>query len=214
MRPVSRFSLLAYAMAFAVGATALPSLAQPGLRNTFPGRRVGGGTRGECSARLIAHLVPADSVFAAGPTRLLGILQGPSANPYPMQTSFRPQKPAAAPALASLTLPASPAGIVLIQQPKLPGPTLWESTYQCPTAPTSASDDPFSFISAESPPALSLLLPEVTPADSTSQQALQQLRQRCGGSISREEVARLFGMADVIQSEAEWPAQLPVRCPS
>lgn len=213
MRPVSRSSLLACAIAFTVGATALPSLAQPGLRSTFPGRRVGGGTRGECSARPIAHLVPADSVFAAGPTRLLGILQGPAANPYPIQTSFRPQKPAEAPALASLTLPAGPAGIVLIQQPKLPGPTLWESAYQCPPAPTSATDDPYNFVSADSPPALSLLLPEVTPADSANQLALQQLRQRCGGSISREEVARLFGMADVIEPDAEWPAQLPVRCP-
>jgi hypothetical protein len=39
------------------------------LRNTAPGRRIGGGTRGECTARLIAHLVPSSSVFAPGSSR-------------------------------------------------------------------------------------------------------------------------------------------------
>ena len=53
------------------------ALAQPNLRSTFPGRRVGGGTRGECAARLLAHLVPSDSVFAPGPALTVAVLEGP-----------------------------------------------------------------------------------------------------------------------------------------
>ncbi|MFM7394311.1 MAG: hypothetical protein ACKO22_08120 [Cyanobium sp.] len=60
------------------------------LRNTFPGRRVGGGTRGECTARLIAYLVPSSSVFAPGSSRTVGILEGPSANPRPLGLTFSP----------------------------------------------------------------------------------------------------------------------------
>ena len=42
----------------------LPTAANPQLRSSFPGRRIGGGTRGECTARLLVHLVPKNSVFA------------------------------------------------------------------------------------------------------------------------------------------------------
>ena len=36
------------------------------LRSQFPGRRVGGGTRGECSARYLALIVNPDSIFSPG----------------------------------------------------------------------------------------------------------------------------------------------------
>ena len=39
-------------------------------RNTFPGRRIGGGTRGECAARPVLHLVPSSNVFSPGEFQL------------------------------------------------------------------------------------------------------------------------------------------------
>ncbi|MFM7085609.1 MAG: hypothetical protein ACKOCA_08480 [Vulcanococcus sp.] len=212
MSPLSRTSLLACALAIGLGAAALPTLAQSGLRSTFPGRRVGGGTRGECSARLIAHLVPANSVYASGADRLLGILQGPSDKPHPLQITFRPQEPPTAPALDTRTLPAADVSIVLLRQPQIAGPTLWESTYQCEQGQAGRSEDPLDFISAGSPPALSLLLKEPAPADATIQSGLSRLQKSCGSTVPREEVERLFGLEDVMRDN--WPARIPVRCAS
>lgn len=210
MSPLSRTSLLACALAVGLGAAALPTLAQPSLRSTFPGRRVGGGTRGECSARLIAHLVPASSVYATGQDRLLGILQGPSETPRPVQITFRPQDPPTAPVLSSLNLPASDVSIVLLRQPQITGPTLWESTYQCDEGQPARSQDPLDFISAGSPPALTLLLQEGAPADAPIQSGLKRLQKDCGSTVPRAEVERLFALEDVMRDK--WPERIPVRC--
>ena len=82
--------------AFVLMAVALAgqaALAQPDSRNSFPGRRIGGGTRGVCTARLVAHLTPANNIQrvpAAGPVRV-AVLQGPTQQPYPLKISQIPQ---------------------------------------------------------------------------------------------------------------------------
>jgi len=117
-RSLCRVVLGALAVVLAAGSLEA-ALAQQNLRNSFPGRRIGGGTRGECSSRLLAHLVPASSVFAPGATATIGLLEGPTAQPRPLQLSFRPLTSAgtadAAQARTSTRdLPASPAGVVLL----------------------------------------------------------------------------------------------------
>ncbi len=76
---------------------ATASLAQTNLRSTFPGRRIGGGTRGECTARVLAHLVPRDSVFAPGPALSVALLEGPTPTPDPCRFSSGPRAPEARP---------------------------------------------------------------------------------------------------------------------
>lgn len=192
-------------------AAALPPVdAQPSLRSSFPGRRIGGATRGECSSRLIAHLVPADSVFASGSTRLLAVLQGPTANPQPAQLTFSPAVETPAATGSTLVLPASALGLWLFRQPPAKQPVRWESMYQCDQAPSQPSDDPLAFVSAASPPAISLLLTTNSSEFQALQSVLQQLQRSCGGTVSRELVATRFGLADVIKDD--WPEQLPVRC--
>lgn len=191
--------------------------AQGDLRTTFPGRRVGGGTRGECSSRLLAHLVPASSVFAPGQARTLGVLEGPSPSPSPLEISFRPlsgrgSADGAQTAGQRRVLPASSPGITLLTLPPVKLPTMWESSYICPgaaAAPTSA--DPLSFVTAAAPPALSLLVAEGSKEDQALQAALAGLRRSCGASVSRQEVGTAFGLSDLIT--AQWPERIPVRCP-
>jgi hypothetical protein len=72
------------------GALPGPVFGQVDLRSTFPGRRVGGGTRGECSARTLAHLVPINSVYSPGTSGDLGLVQGPTANPVSLTMTFIP----------------------------------------------------------------------------------------------------------------------------
>ena len=80
-------------------------------RSTFPGRRVGGGTRGECSGRILVHLVPENSVFAPGASGTLGLVQGPTANPFSLELSFQPEGDGPG---TTRTLPAASANLTLI----------------------------------------------------------------------------------------------------
>lgn len=189
------------------------ALAQPSLRNSFPGRRIGGGTRGECAARVLAHLVPADSVFAPGPALTVAVLEGPTANPRPLQVQFRPQGPggtAAGPAVKR-ELPAAPAGVTLLNLAGFKGAQVWESSFRCDDGASPATSDPLSFVETVSPPALSLLVGEGSADDRLLQTALQKLKGLCGSQVAKAQLAKTFGLEDVIGPD--WPATLPVRCP-
>ena len=198
---------LGLVMSFAV--SPLPGLAQANLRNSFPGRRIGGGTRGECSARTLVHLVPDSSVFAPGASGDLALVQGPTANPVSLTMTFKPE---AGGASTSQTLPASSAGVTLVRRSAVSAPTIWESGFDCASGDAAASADPLSFIETASPPAVSLLLSTPEASDTQVQKSLQTLRQSCGGTVPAAETLAQFGLADVVT--AEWPQQLPVRCPS
>jgi hypothetical protein len=185
--------------------------AQPNLRSTFPGRRVGGGTRGECAARILAHLVPGDSVFAPGPALTVAVLEGPTANPKPLQLQFRPQGPGGTAAGAPVVrnLPAAAAGVTLLKVGGFKGAEVWESSYLCSDA-APPSSDPLSFVESVSPPALSLLVTEVNASDRGIQAGLQRLKGLCGAKVARADLAKSFGFEDVMGPE--WPETLPVRC--
>lgn len=197
----------------AVSLDAIAALADSNMRSTFPGRRVGGGTRGECVARVLAHLVPGDSVFAPGAAMTVALLEGPTANPRPLQVQFRPQGPggtAAGPALKR-ELEASPAGVTLLSLASFSGSQVWESSFRCDDGVSHATTDPVSFVEAVAPPALSLLVSEGSANDRSVQMALQKLKGLCGSHVAKDQLAKTFGLEDVIGSE--WPATLPVRCP-
>ena len=187
----------------------ITALAQPSLRSSFPGRRVGGGTRGECSARILAHLVPNNSVFAPGAISQLGLVQGPTANPVSLNISFQPKSGGAS---TTRTLPAAPAAVILISGSSISAPTIWESEFDCASADGSASSDPLAFVETTSPPAVSLLVPDPDASDAPVQAALKKLRSSCGSSVPTTSTLQTFGLADLVT--AEWPKQIPVRCPS
>lgn len=204
-------------LALLILASGAPSLAQDALRNSFPGRRIGGATRGECTSRLIVHLVPPSSVLAPGSAGL-GLLQGPSAAPVPLVVELRPlgrggNPDASVKPLLQRTLPAMPMGITLLPLAPVNSPTVWESSYACGAAAGApqAPADPLSFVESVSPPALSLLVPQGSAADSGVLAALGQLRQACGGTVATADLVRGFALEDV--ARPDWPARLPVRCP-
>ena len=193
-------------------ATGTAALAQANLRSNFPGRRIGGGTRGECAARVLAHLVPSNSVFAPGLGLTVALLEGPTTNPRPLQVLFRPQGAGETPSspVAKRDLTPSPAGVTLLRVGPFKGAELWESTYRC-SDPAPGSNDPINFVESVSPPALSLLVTDVTPNDRSLQSSLKRLRGLCGSQVGRADLAKAFALEDVIG--LDWPAQLPVRCP-
>ncbi len=215
LRAAHRYRLPLLAVLVVITFCPIDCLAQS-LRSTFPGRRVGGGTRGECSARLLAHLVPEGSVYSPGTTSHLGLLEGPTANTVPLEIAFRPMEGSRSNEKANenvsiIELPASTAGITLIKVGSLQFPSVWESSYRCGEA-DAVSSDPLAFVQTASPPAVSLLISDSQAADVSNQQALANLKSQCGGTVSTEDFAKAFGLDDVIDSS--WPAVLPVRCPA
>jgi hypothetical protein len=186
--------------------TALSAVsAQAQSRNAFPGRRIGGGTRGECAARRIIHLVPESSVFAPGATRLIAWLEGPASDPRPLQLTLRQQDAAV---FSRVMATEGGPRIVLFSLPaKVAFPLVWESSYQCADAPAA---DEFGFLAIEVPPAKSLLLKESVSAEATLRRQLEALQANCGSSIPLQPLAAAYGLEDLISSQ--WPEAIPVVC--
>lgn len=208
-QPLRLATLISAGLGVALTSFPLAVSAQANLRSSFPGRRVGGGTRGECSARILAHLVPDSSVFSPGGAAELALVQGPTANPVSLTMTFKPENGGAP---VNRTLSASPAALILVKGSAITAPTVWESGFDCAAGDAGASADPLAFIETASPPAVSLLVPTPDPSDAPIQKAIQSLRQSCGATVPAAATLAQFGLADVVT--AEWPQQLPVRCPS
>ena len=202
--PIRTTLILSSSLLLGAGMFPEPILSQS--RTTFPGRRVGGGTRGECAARQIIHLVPDSSVFAPGPEGLIGWLEGPSPDPKPIEVALRKQN-ASTPELSRSVASAGPR-LVLLRLPKaLALPLVWESGYQC--AETPAADE-FGFIGADAPPAKSLLVVDSGPADAAVQTHLNTLLASCGSTTPVATISRLFDLEHVVSSRL--PEVLPVVC--
>lgn len=187
---------------------------QANLRNTFPGRRVGGGTRAECASRLLVHLVSPSSTFSPGSSGRLALLEGPARNPRSVAVIFRDYRvnglqPTVGPVIEQQTLPAGEAGIHLFKAPTLSEPVLWESSFNCQESGDSGAGL-LDFVQAEAPPALTLLLSDPSGADQSVAEAIAWLSKSCGSTVAVGEVAARFQLKDIITSE--WPGRLPVRC--
>jgi hypothetical protein len=202
------------------------AVAQPtiGMRSTFPGRRIGGNTRG--ASRPLVHLVPAslNSTFVPATAGRIGILESPSGDSHstadlcPLQLEFRAISPDGKEdpngrLLFQRTLLPEREGITLLSLPSFGQPTAWTSTYRCSQA-ASASIDLLPIGTSVTPPPLTLLLPPANPLaeDRKVQALLERVAPACGGTISTQEMMALFELPDKIK-EGEWPAKLAVRCP-
>ena len=182
-------------------------------RNTFPGRRIGGGTRGECAARPVLHLVPSSNVFSLGSSSLIAVLEGPSANPMPLEVILRPASddglatPGVSP-LLQRSLGAAVNRLVILSVPAASGPVLWESSYQCGQ---DEGADEFGFITATAPPALSLLVQQGGQEDQKLQQQLANLQASCGATTPLAPLKTALQIGDEV-IDASWPQSVTVTC--
>ena len=187
-----------------------PAFANESLRSTFPGRLIGGGSRGECAARLVINLVPRSTVFASGSDDLLAVLQGPSSDPRPLEIAFSAYDVEAGGTgnrVGQQVIPAGSASLVLLRSGASIRPLIWESSYQCDD---DASVDELSFISAEAPPAVSLLVADAQPEDDALQFTLSAWKSSCGRQLATQAVLSSAGLNGLDVSQ--WPEQLPVVC--
>jgi hypothetical protein len=158
----------------------------------FPLRREGGGTRGACASRLVAHLVPPESRLDPGPLPILGVIEGESPEPAPLVLRWsggeriEPARPGASLRLLRLTAPVAPG--------------LWESFPAC-----EGSAEPMA------PPARSLLgpAPAAAATDGAARDALGALWRRCGERVATAELLAHWSYPHLAD---RLPATLPVVC--
>ena len=98
--------------------------------------------------RQIVHLVPASSVFAPGSTALIGLLEGPSSKPQPLELALRVaaadgSADAGAAPLVQKQVPAAANRLVLLSIPTVSRPLVWESSFRCDA---DEEGDEFGFI--------------------------------------------------------------------
>ena len=191
----------------------ISEIVQAAPRNSFPGRRIGGGTRGECAGRQIVHLVPASSVFAPGSTALIGLLEGPSSKPEPLELALRVaaadgSADAGAAPLVQKRLPAAANRLVLLSIPTVSRPLVWESSFRCDA---DEGGDEFGFITASAPPALSLLVQQGDQEDQELQQQLASLKASCGAITPLAPLKAALQLSDDV-IDGSWPQSVTVAC--
>ena len=183
-------------------------------RDAFPGRRVGGGTRGECASRPVVHVVPASSVYAPGASALIAVFEGPSHDPQPLELTLRvaSMNGAANTSIDPLfqrELPAAQNRLILLNIPSVQAPLTWETSYVCGS---DSGDGEFGFITTSAPPALSLLVPgEGGQDDQILQQLLNNLRSSCGGTTALASLKSTLLLGDEVIDET-WPPTLKLQC--
>ena len=214
---MSRFQSVNAVAALLMSALVVPmicaSSGEAAPRSTFPGRRIGGGTRGECAARPMVHLVPSSNVFSLGNANLIALLEGPAANPMPLEVILRPASDDGFAAqdvspLLQQSLGASVNRLVLLRVPAASSPLLWESSYQCGE---DDGADEFGFVTASAPPALTLLLPEADSQVGLLQQQLASLQAVCGSSTAVAPLKQVFDFGDEVIDDS-WPETVMVQC--
>ena len=192
----------------------MPPAVHAAPRDSFPGRRVGGGTRGECAARPIVHLVPSSSVFAPGDPLVIAVLEGPSSNPQPLEIVLGAASAdggfaAAAAPILQRELPGAKNRLILLSLPSSKKALRWESSYRCGQ---EAGGDEFGFITASAPPALSLLVPGSGDRDDRNlQQLLADLQRSCGGRVAVQPLKTALRLDDDVIDDS-WPEQVTVQC--
>ncbi|WP_114993821.1 hypothetical protein [Synechococcus sp. UW179A] len=214
-----RFQFFSAVCSSLLSALLLSVLSSPVLeaapRNSFPGRRVGGGTRGECAARPVVHLVPATNAFSPGAGKLIALLEGPSADPQPLEVTLQSASaegiadPGASP-LMQKQIPAAVNRVVLFSIPAASGPMLWESSYRCGA---DGGADEFGFITSSAPPARSLLLPDGSPEAQNQrvEMELASLKAACGTLTPLAHLKAIFQFDDDVINDS-WPEQVTVQC--
>jgi hypothetical protein len=155
--------------------------------------RSSGGTRGTC-LNLWAHLVPPNNRINPGPSRLIGLLQGPSAAATTMNVKL---STLGGEPFVDQILPAQGATVWVLLLPdvdrRLAGqPLLWESFPNC---------------ALDKLPTRTIL--ETGSAGKPYRLPLARLGDSCGREIT---IAPLLGVIGLEEWGGKLPATLPVRC--
>ena len=189
------------------------------IGSAFPGRRLGGGTRGECSARKIMHLVPDNNILFHNSDGQIALIIGPSSSPKDVKIAFKPYFSSdgnfkgPSPEIDELFISNSSEKVILLNIPKKKFPFTWESAFECSNDNEESFDGfGFNFIQDNSPPAISLIAPESLQKKNNSEDKILWLSKYCGKNISQNELNKKFKINELF--DENWSEEISVDCKS
>ena len=187
------------------------------IGSAFPGRRLGGGTRGECSARKIMHLVPDNNILFHNSDGQIALIIGPSSSPKDVKIAFKPYSSpdgnfnGPSPEIDELFISNSSEKIILLNIPKKKFPFTWESAFECSDDNEESFDGfGFDFIQDNSHPAISLIAPESLQKKNNSEDKILWLSKYCGKNISQNELNKKFILNELF--DENWSDEIFVDC--
>ena len=189
------------------------------IGSAFPGRRLGGGTRGECSARKIMHLVPDNNILFHNSEGQIALIIGPSSSPKDVKIAFKPYSSpdgnfnGPSPEIDELFISNSSEKVILLNIPKKKFPFTWESAFECSDDNEESFDGfGFDFIQDNSRPAISLIAPESLQKKNNSEDKILWLSKYCGKNISQNELNKKFQINELF--DENWSEEIYVDCKS
>ena len=176
----------------------------------FPGRRVGGGTRGECSARKIMHLVPESNIAFQNELGHFALIIGPSNDPKDININFKEFEPTQKNAidLKDLKIKASKEKVFLISIPSQDVPFILESSFNCNDNTDMGFD--FNFIQDDSPPAQTLIAPSSYQGNKNKEDKMVWLSKFCDSNISQSSLSEKFQIGEFF--DENWEKEINVTC--
>ncbi len=176
----------------------------------FPGRRVGGGTRGECSARKIMHLVPESNIAFQNELGHFALIIGPSNDPKDININFKEfeetQKNKVD--LNDFKIKASKEKVFLISIPSQDAPFILESSFDCNDNTDMGFD--FNFIQDSSPPAQTLIAPSSYQKNKNQEDKMTWLSKFCDKNISQSSLTEKFQIGEFF--DENWAKDIDVTC--
>ena len=177
---------------------------------SFPGRRVGGGTRGECSARKIMHLVPESNIAFQNELGHFALIIGPSNDPKDININFKEFKETQKNKvnLNNFKIKASKEKVFLISIPSQDLPFILESSFDCNDNTDMGFD--FNFIQDDSPPAQTLIAPSSYQKSKNEEDKMAWLSKFCDKNISQSSLSEKFQIGDFF--DENWAKDIDVTC--
>ena len=177
------------------------------INNAFPGRRVGGGTRGECSSRLLINLVNKDNALYINKLDPIAILAGKTKTSEAIRISLINDNRKV---LSSINIPSETSELIIIKSLPIGIDQILEAKPICKN--DTDNSDPFTIVSSVFPPTKSHLLKNKRNKDKEIKSYLSTMLNKCNTQVEVNQIINMWGLEKGLAEKYNLPENIPIKC--
>ena len=177
------------------------------INNAFPGRRVGGGTRGECSSRLLINLVNKDNALYLNNLDPIAILAGKSKTSESIRISLINDNRKV---LNSINIPSETSELIIIKSLPIGIDQILEAKPICKN--DTDNYDPFTIVSSVFPPTKSYLLKNKRNKDKEIKSYLSTMLNKCNTQVGVNQIINMWELEKGLAEKYNLPENIPIKC--
>ena len=177
------------------------------INNAFPGRRVGGGTRGECSSRLLINLVNKDNALYLNKLDPIAILAGKTKTSEAIRISLINDNRKV---LSSINIPSETSELIIIKSLPIGIDQILEAKPICKN--DTDNSDPFTIVSSVFPPTKSHLLKNKRNKDKEIKSYLSTMLNKCNTQVEVNQIINMWGLEKGLAEKYNLPENIPIKC--